>query len=129
MSDIVTILGILRRGMYDDKRGYLLIYLLFTTGLSTWSIFSLRWGDIQYNSKAGSMMLRVQVKTKGEDREIYVILSDESLRLLCDIVTISLILNTSHCIFFNCGNPRTPTTIFIIPICSNSRYKTRILSK
>ncbi len=82
MSDIVTILGILRRGMYDDKRGYLLIYLLFTTGLSTWSIFSLRWGDIQYNSKAGSMMLRVQVKTKGEDREIYVILSDESLRLL-----------------------------------------------
>jgi len=79
-EDWQKILRCIDTSTYSGKKHYLIIYLLFVSGVRQMSLRGLKWRDFQYKLKTGFQMT-VQLKGSGL-REDTVPLNDESCGLL-----------------------------------------------
>lgn len=65
---------------FNGTKHYLLIFMLFSTGVRQMSLRNLKWKHFEYRSKVG-LVMKVQLKGAGI-REDYILLNDECCKLL-----------------------------------------------
>jgi len=76
------ILSIIPKSKFNGMKHYLIMYMLFISGVRQMSLRELKWGDFGYSSKVKCLVMEVLLKGRGQNRREKVILSDECVKLL-----------------------------------------------
>lgn len=74
-------LSLVDRRKFNGKKHYLLMYMLYTSGVRQMSLRELKWGDFTFSSKVNSLVMNVRLKGKG-NRTDSVMLNEEAVFLL-----------------------------------------------
>lgn len=81
MDEWKRLLSMIDTKKFNGKKHYLIIYMLFTTGVRQMSLRELKWGDFGFNSKVNSLVMNVRLKGVGNRRDLKC-LSSECVRIL-----------------------------------------------
>lgn len=81
IEDWQKVLSLINDKKFNGKKHYVIMYLLFVSGVRQMSLRNLKWGDFGYDAKVGSMVMEVKLKGRGNRRE-KVLLNEEAVKLI-----------------------------------------------
>ena len=82
IDDWRHILSLIPAKKFNSKKHYLIIYMLFTSGVRQMSLRDLKWGDFGFSSSVNALVMNVLLKGRGQNRREKVVLNNECVRIL-----------------------------------------------
>ena len=83
IEDWKRVLGMIDRGKFNGKKHYLVIYMLFVSGVRQMSLCDLKWGDFAFDSSVNGLVMNCRMKGRGMRSE-KVVLNSECVQILME---------------------------------------------
>lgn len=81
IEDWQNMLKLVKTNKFNGKKHYLILYLLYTTGVRQMSLRNLKWKNFGYNANVKSMVMDIKLKGHG-NRSGTVLLNEQAVKLV-----------------------------------------------
>lgn len=84
IDDWKKVLKMIKRVKFNGAKHYMIIYMLFISGVRQMSLRHLKWKDFGFSSATNSLQMEVLLKGRGQNRREKIVLTNECVKLIED---------------------------------------------